>query len=145
MELLPCKYTFGITYKGGYMQKAQNVTDNSNVVFRTVNVTFKIYTEDGGLAKGEASYYAKGWKAFGKGTTTKNSNRPLKMEMLPIPYTFAARLGSQRQQKKQDVSKDPNVEFVFDTSGSAFKSQLNDGSEEDTTYLDALIGIIGQW
>lgn len=146
MEMLPTRYTFGITYKGGYMQKAQNVADNPNVVFRTVNVTFKIYMDNGQLAKGEASYYAKGWKAFGKGITTKNNRRPLNMEMLPIPYTFAAKLGSQRQQKKQNVGTDPNIEFVFDTSDSAYKSQvLGNSDEQEATYLDALIGIVGEW
>lgn len=33
-ELLSVRYTFGIEYKGGYIQKAQDITAEPNVVFR---------------------------------------------------------------------------------------------------------------
>jgi predicted nucleic acid-binding Zn ribbon protein len=105
MELLPASYTFGVTYMGGYMQKSQNVAENADVVFQTVPVSFKLLSSVGLPLKGDASFYAGGWKTFGDGQTFE------RMELLPVNYTFKVSYLGASMQKTQNVAENSKVVF----------------------------------
>ena len=107
MELLPVSYTFGVTYMGGYMQKAQDVAADANVVFETVPVSFKLLSSAGLPLKGGASFYAGGWKTFGDGETSET------VELLPVSYTFKVDYQGASIQKAQNVAD--NAKVVFST------------------------------
>ena len=146
MELLPTTYTFGIAYKGGYIQKAQDVAQDRNVVFRTVNVTFEILSQDGQPLAGDADYYARGWKQFGSGTTSIKRRRPLNMEMLPTSYTFAATVDGQRKQYAQNVQHDPHVVFGMQQSASdVFKHSGASEADDQSTYWDCVQTLLRLW
>jgi len=105
MEMLPTRYSFGVTYLGGYNQKEQDVSADPNVVFRTVPVSLRLDSSLRRPLEGEASYYAGGWKPFGDGTTNCS------MEMLPAKYTFAVKYLGATVQKEQTVSGNCTVSF----------------------------------
>ncbi len=107
MELLPVSYTFGVTYMGGYMQKAQDVAADAKVVFETVPVSFKLLSSAGLPLKGGASFYAGGWKTFGDGETSET------VELLPVSYTFKVDYQGASIQKAQNVAD--NAKVVFNT------------------------------
>ena len=108
MELLPNSYSFKVYYKGGSKQKSQDVSENGNVVFETVNVAMNLLSSTGEtLASDNAKYYASGWKQFGDGITSAS------MELLPNNYSFKVYYKGGSNQKSQDVGTDPNI--VFET------------------------------
>lgn len=105
MELLPTSYSFGVTYLGGYNQKTQDVSKDPDVVFQTVQVTFRLLNSWNRKLEGEATYYADGWKPFGNGNTNT------RMEMLPAKYTFAVKYQGASIQKQQTVEQGSVVQF----------------------------------
>jgi hypothetical protein len=105
MVLKPGTYIFQITYAGASQQLSQNVAANPNVVFQTTLVTMSLVSSTNAQLSVGAQYYAGSWRTFGAGTT------PTTMELLPLTYTFQISYVGASQQKSQDVSKNPNVNF----------------------------------
>ena len=106
MELLPTNYTFRVSYGGASIQKKQDVSSDTAVVFQTMVVSMQLLASDGTTElTGTAEYYASGWNTFGSGSTTTS------MELLPTNYTFRVTYGGASVQKQQDVSSDPQVVF----------------------------------
>ena len=67
-ELLPVNYTFRMTYQGKSNDKAQNISENTLVMFQVTTpvVTVRLVDSAGNpLAGGTVQYYAGGWKEFG--------------------------------------------------------------------------------
>jgi hypothetical protein len=126
MELLPNNYKFKVYYKGGSMQKSQEVGVDPNVVFETVQVTMDLKSSDGMdlLPSDDAKYYASGWKQFGNGITSTS------MELLPNNYKFKVYYLGGSKQKTQDIGTDPNVIFntelvtmnLFSSTGATLNS-----------------------
>jgi hypothetical protein len=105
-ELLPVSYTFRAAYGGASIQKVQNVSTDSTVVFNTKLITMKLVDAVGAELAGGAQYYASGWKTFGSGTTTTT------MELLPTTYPFKVTYNGAGLQKNQDVAANPLVVFT---------------------------------
>ena len=125
MELLPTNYTFRVSYGGASIQKKQDVSSDTAVIFQTTVVSMKLLASDGTTElTGMAEYYANGWKTFDNGSTTTS------MELLPTNYTFRVTYGGASVQKQQDVSSDPNV--VFQTTLATMQLLASDGTTELT-------------
>lgn len=120
--------TFGMTFGGGYVQKPQNLATDSHVLFQTKSVVFKLLSAKGEELKGDATYYANGWKTFGGGQTTGT------MEMLPASYTFGVNYLGGYIQKAQDIAVNPVV--VFNTVPVTFelKSSTGEALTGEATY-----------
>jgi len=106
-ELLPKQYTFQMSYAGASINKDQDISQDSVVVFQTVNAEVQLKDSQGNLLDGgTVKYYASGWKDFGtaaNGTVTK--------ELLPKKYTFQMSYAGASINKDQDISQDPVVVF----------------------------------
>jgi hypothetical protein len=117
---------FAINYAGARIQKTQNITTDSIVLFQTKAVTVKLLDSTGAALSAEAQYYANGWKTFGTTTTT--------LELLPTTYPFRVTYGGASIQKNQDVNADPLVIFTtklvtFKLLNQAGDSELTGGAE----------------
>jgi hypothetical protein len=112
MELLPNNYKFKVYYAGGTNQKSQSVLDGSVVDFATINVTMTLEVDGIPQASTDAKCYASGWKTFGTGITETS------MELLPNTYKFKVYFDGTSEQKSQDISTNPLVEFGVSTSGA---------------------------
>jgi hypothetical protein len=106
-ELLPGSYTFGMTYEGTYLQKAQNTGTDSTVVFQTVNVKVQLKDSQGNpLDTGTAKYYAGFWRTIGNtvgGEVTK--------ELLPGSYTFGMTYQSIYKEMVGNTADNPIIVF----------------------------------
>ncbi len=122
-ELLPKTYNFRMTYGGISQEKAQDVGTDPSVEFTTATVTVKLMNSDGtGLPGGSVKYHASGWKKFG----TTDENGEVSKELLAGEYNFRMTYGGVSQEKPQDVSTDPIVEFT--TAKVTVKLMASDGS-----------------
>ena len=100
--------TFKMYYAGASMQKSQDISKDSVVVFEGEKVTVELTDSLGNpLAGANVKYYASGWKDFG---TTGADGKVTKF-LLPGNYTFKLYYEGYSQQKKQNVGQDPTVEF----------------------------------
>jgi len=106
MELLPNNIKFRIEYAGHANEKYQDVSNNPVVEFSTVLVTMKL-RNSGNTADlgGTAKYSGSGWQTFGDGTTEAT------MELLPNNIKFRVEYAGHANEKYQDVSNNPVVEF----------------------------------
>jgi hypothetical protein len=106
-ELLPGSYTFGMTYEGTYLQKAQNTGSDSTVVFQTVKVKVQLKDSQGNpLDTGTAKYYAGFWRTIGNtvgGEVTK--------ELLPGSYTFGMTYQSIYKEMVGNTADNPIIVF----------------------------------
>ncbi len=119
IELLPKEYAFAMTFRGGRVEKTQDVGLDPNVAFATVNVNVELideyitnevieYVDDGGTAE----FYASGWKPFGDyGNDNNLLNGQVQDELLPRSYNFAVVYNGKRNEITQDVSGDATVSF----------------------------------
>ena len=119
IELLPKEYAFAMTFRGGRVEKTQDVGLDLNVAFATVNVNVELideyitnevieYVDDGGTAE----FYASGWKPFGDyGNDNNLLNGQVQDELLPRSYNFAVVYNGKRNEITQDVSGDATVSF----------------------------------
>ena len=109
LELLPKSYSFRMTYGSASLEKAQDISDGSPVVFQTVAVRVEVYEIDGEAVPADGvavRYYASGWRTLG--TTTA---RAAVKELLPKGYTFRASYQNHSDEKAQNVASDPVVIF----------------------------------
>ena len=122
-ELLPYSYAFSMTFGGGRIQKNQDISATTLVVFQTVRTTIKLIDSSGNpLVGGTAQYYAGSWRDIGvtgaDGTAT--------IDLLPNNIAFAMTFAGGRFQKNQDTSVNQMV--VFQTS------RVHSGSGTCTQY-----------
>ncbi|MGA3286545.1 MAG: hypothetical protein ABSD46_03870 [Bacteroidota bacterium] len=106
-QLLANQYNFRMTYASINNDKTQNL-DSSNIVnFSTVLCIVRVTNSSGQLVSNAiVTYNASGWKTFGttvNGIATK--------ELLPANITFRVQSGKTKQDKAQDITTNPNVEF----------------------------------
>lgn len=107
-ELEPNTYAFSITYLGGRVQKNQNITASSLVLFQTSRATIKLVDSFGDpLAGGRVQYYASGWRDVG----LTGSDGTVSIELLPNSYSFSMDFRGGRVALNQDISTISQVLF----------------------------------
>ena len=105
VELLPLNYKFRIEYGGAKLEKYQNVSGDSNVIFQTIPVSVDLIDSHGDPLVGTAKYYASGWHTIGDTTAS--------VELLPLNYKFRIEYGGAKLEKYQNTNDDADV--VFET------------------------------
>jgi len=109
-ELLPNSYNFRMTYRFASNDKTQDISENPTVSFQTVQVTVNVkdgqeQSVDGAVIK----YYSGGWRDFGI-----TANGMVQKELLAMTYKFRMLYQSSTQDKDQDISATPMVEFIVE-------------------------------
>lgn len=107
IELLPLSYSFRMTYGGAYIQKSQNIEENSLVEYQTENVTIVVRDGFGPVENAYARYQSSGWQIIGY----TGDNGKVSKEILPKSYRFRVTLGGDNYYVVQDVEVNPIVEF----------------------------------
>jgi hypothetical protein len=108
-ELLPKGYSFRMTYAYASLDKAQDVSANPTVDFSTVLCTVRVKNSQGVPVNGaQGSYYSGAWRTLG---TTVNGE--ITKELIPINFTFRATSNGTSQDKAQNLSTNPVVEFTI--------------------------------
>ena len=95
---------FRMYWEGTSVQKNQNISTNSIVVFQTVLVTMNLKSSTNTDLAGVGKVNSGGWKTVG---TTPNATK----ELLPKTYAFRMYYEGTSVQKNQNVAADPNVVF----------------------------------
>ena len=114
---------FRMKWKGGSVQKSQNLANNSTVIFQTELVTAELNSSTGADLNAKFKYYASGWKVFGNGTATTMAS----MELLGRSYPFRVYYAGASIQKSQNVKLDNAV--IFKTT--AVTAELNNSAGAD--------------
>lgn len=102
MELLANNIKFRVEYDGDANEKYQNIGTNAHVVFQTVSVSFVLKNSHNTqfLTPDATKYHNGTWKNF-----TPN------MELLPGNIKFRVEYRGHANEKWQNISSDPNVQF----------------------------------
>jgi hypothetical protein len=109
-ELLPKNYSFRMTYEYASIDKKQDISSNNIVDFSTVLCTIRVKnTQNQPIDGATASYYSGAWRQIG---TTANGE--VTKELLPLNLSFRVKLGTQQQDKKQNLSTNNIVEFTVE-------------------------------
>jgi hypothetical protein len=107
-ELLANNYTFRMTYETVSNDKQQDIGTNSTVSFSTVLCTVRVANATGQQVSGAVvSYYSGSWRVIGP-----TANGDITKELLPANLTFRISYGGRTQDKVQNLSTNPVVEFV---------------------------------
>jgi adhesin HecA-like repeat protein len=108
-ELLPNNYSFRMTYEYGSIDKKQDLSANSIVVFSTVLCTIRVKnTQNEQIDGAMVSYYSGAWRQIGL-----TVNGEITKELLPLNLSFRVKMGTRQQDKKQDLSTNTVVEFTM--------------------------------
>ncbi len=127
-ELFPGTYTFSMNYEYASLNKVQNITNDSDVLFQTTHVTVKLLDSHGSLMDANSSivkYYSGGWRNFG---TT--SGGIVQKELFPGTYTFSMNYEYASLNKAQNIANDSDV--LFQTTPVTVKLLDSSGSIMDT-------------
>ena len=109
-ELLPNSYKFRMSYAYASEDKTQDVVSNPTVSFQTVQVTVNVEDAQEQPVDGAAiKYYSGGWRDFGI-----TANGMVQKELLAMTYKFRMSYQGSTQNKEQDVSTIPMVEFIVE-------------------------------
>jgi len=108
VELMPGTYNFNMTYASTTEQKTQNIGVNPTVQFQTKAVIVSLKNSNGAmLPDGSAQYYAGGWRSIGNTSPAGQTS----VELMGGTYTFSMTYAFTTEQKTQNISANPNVEF----------------------------------
>ncbi len=136
-ELLPKSYTFRMSYEYGSNDKAQDIGNNKLITFNTSNVTVQLKNGNGNLIDpGIVTYYSGGWHNFGS-----TLNGEVSKQLLPNSYTFKIIYNGDSQQKAQDVSIDPLVIFI--TESTALPPELTIYEPSDSITSEQSVTVSG--
>jgi hypothetical protein len=106
-ELLPNNYSFRMTYEFVSNDKQQNIGSNPTVVFLTILTTIRVLNAQGQpVDNASIKYYAGAWRTIGN-----TVNGEVTKELLPANITFRVNSGTVQQDKTQNTSTNPVVEF----------------------------------
>jgi len=109
-ELLPNNYSFRMTYEYASIDKKQDISSNNIVDFSTVLCTIRVKnTQNQPIDGATASYYSGAWRQIGI-----TANGEVTKELLPLNLSFRVKLGTQQQDKKQNISTNNIVEFTVE-------------------------------
>ena len=97
---------FRMYYEDTYIQKNQNIANDSFVIFQTVLVKMELHSSLGAQLTGEGQVNSGSWKSLGNTPTAGK-------ELLPKTYAFRIYYEDTYIEKSQNVGNDPLV--VFDT------------------------------
>ncbi len=115
-QLLPGKYSFRMKYEG-YSQQRSNINIGSinPLVYQTVAMVVSLQTcAPSGLAGGDVSYYASGWKTFGTTDASGNATK----QLLPGKYSFRIKYIGQSKQKSNIILASNNP-LIYNTTNVA--------------------------
>ncbi len=97
-----------MTYEYVSNDKQQDIGTNSTVSYSTVLCTVKVTNAQGQTVDGgQISYYSGAWRVIG--TTVSGQ---ITKELLPATLNFRMSYGGKSQDKQQNLSTNPVVEFV---------------------------------
>ncbi len=117
-------YAFRMYWEGSYVQKNQNLSTNSVVVFQTVKAQMELHASDGTTQLiGEGKVNSGGWKTLGNTPTAGK-------ELLPKTYAFRIYYEGSYIQKNQNIGADPLV--VFETVLAKMELHASDGTTQLT-------------
>jgi hypothetical protein len=108
-ELLPRSYSFRMTHAFVLIDKTQDLASSPTVSFSTVLCTVRVKNAQGQPVNNAlTSYYSGAWRQIGS-----TVNGEVTKELLPVNLTFRASSGGTSQDKAQNLSTNPVVEFVL--------------------------------
>ncbi|MEN8906672.1 MAG: hypothetical protein ABF289_12015 [Clostridiales bacterium] len=109
IELLPVKFKFRMQYAGGKMNKYQNISSDSSVIFNTVNSAISLLnSKNTPLKDGLVSYVADGkWLPI----DSTNANGLVNVELLPVKFKFRIQYAGGIINKYQNLLENNNVLF----------------------------------
>ncbi|MBF0469219.1 MAG: right-handed parallel beta-helix repeat-containing protein, partial [Desulfamplus sp.] len=126
MELLPCKYTFRMSYAEGQLDIKQDIGQNPEVAFSTIRVNVSLKDSTGtGLEGGNIMYVRASWKDFGTTGSDGNSYK----ELLASKYTFRMKYEEGQLDIKQDIGQNPEVAFSTIRVNVSLKDSSGTGLE----------------
>ena len=102
-ELPPGVYSFRMGYAGATEQRSNvDIGVTNPLIFQTTEMVVQLQRCDGsGVAGGQVSYYASGWKPFGATDASGQARR----ELLPVKYSFRMALaGATEQRSNVDIN-----------------------------------------
>lgn len=111
VELLPKTYSFRMTYDYISNDKQQNIGTDNVVKFSTVLCTISVNNSQNQPVSGaDIKYYAGAWREIGQ-----TVNGQITKELLPKNISFRMNYNSVQQDKSQNISTNPLVQFNTST------------------------------
>jgi len=109
-ELLPKSYKFRMNYAFATTDLTQNISINSVVQFPTILAEVEVTDQQNQPVDDvEVTYYAGGWRTLGS-----TSNGRSEKQLLPLSYKFRITYNRQSQDKTQNLTDNPVVEFQIE-------------------------------
>ena len=133
-ELLPNNYSFRMSYAYASNDKQQNIGNDPNVIFKTVNANVQLQNSLGNpIDQGTVQYYSGAWRDFGS-----TSNGVAAKELLPNNYSFRMSYAYATNDKQQNIGSDPNV--IFKTVKANVQLQNSFGNPIDVGTVQYYAG-----